>query len=348
VYVGTYTSGDSRGIYRFQFDEATGDASDPVPVAELANPSFLGWHPDRPLLYAVSETSDGPDRAGLVVAFAVDEDGGLTRINEQPSGGAGPCYVSVHPDGTHVFVANYGGGSVAAFPVRSDGGLDDATAVVQHAGSSVNERRQQAPHAHAILAAPGGSFVFAADLGIDRVQAYHFARDGGTLTPHEPGTITTAPGAGPRHLAFHPDGEALYVINELDSTVGAYTFDATHGTVAPRGVVSTLPAGFEGTSYPSEVAVHPTGRFVYGANRGHNSIAAFRVGDDHGLTFVGAYETDGDWPRHFAVHPSGTFLFAANQRSDSITVFVIDQQTGALSDTGTRIAVPSPAVIRFR
>jgi 6-phosphogluconolactonase len=298
------------------------------------------------VLYAVSETSSGPAKAGFVMAFAIGADGGLTKINEQPSGGSGPCYVSVTPSGSHVLVANYGGGSVASYVVRADGGLAPAASVVQHTGSSVTDR-QKGPHAHSILAAPGDRFALAADLGIDRVLVYALDGKTGQLTAHTPPAAAAKPGAGPRHLAFHPAGDALYVINELVSNVSTYAWDAARGVLAEKGAASTLPEGFTGSNTTAEVAVHPSGQFVFGSNRGHDSIAVFRVGADRTLTRVSVTPTGGRTPRHFAVDPSGAFLLAANQRSGDISVFRIDRATGALTDTGLRTTLGSPVCVRF-
>jgi 6-phosphogluconolactonase len=346
LYVGTYTDGTSEGIYRAELDPATGRVSRPVLVATAANPSFLARHPSRPVLYAVSETSGGPGGAGSVSAFAVRPDGMLTKINEQSSGGSDPCYVSVAASGSHVLVANYTGGSVASFRVRSDGGLEAAASIVQHEGSSVTDR-QKGPHAHSIVPAPGGRFVVAADLGIDRLLVYDLDPQTGRLAANVPPAIASPAGAGPRHVAFHPQGDALYAINELASTVSTYAWDDVRGVLTERGTVSTLPDGFAEPNTTAEVTVHPTGRFVYGSNRGHDSIAVFRVNADRTLTRTSVTPTGGRTPRHFAVDPTGRFLLAANQRSDSITVFRVDQETGALTDASETISVGSPVCVRF-
>jgi 6-phosphogluconolactonase len=346
LYVGTYTDGTSEGIYRAVFDPASGQLSQPVLVAEAVNPSFLARHPTKPVLYAVSETSSGPGKSGSVMAFAVAPDGTLEKINEQPSGGSDPCYVSVTTSGSHVLVANYGGGSVASFALRSDGGLEAAATIVQHEGSSVTDR-QKGPHAHSIVPAPDGRFVVAADLGIDRLLVYGLDPQTGRLAANVPPAIASPAGAGPRHMVFHPDGDALYVINELMSTVSTYAWDGVRGVLTERGAVSTLPDGFDGRNTTAEVTIHPTGTFVYGSNRGHDSIAVFRVNADRTLTRTSVTPTGGQVPRHFAVDPSGRFLLAANQRSDSITVFRIDQATGALTDAGVKISVGSPVCVRF-
>lgn len=347
VYVGTYTDGASKGIYRLDLDPATGRLSEPALAAEAVNPSFLAWHPTKNVVYAVSEINTvGPQKAGTVIAFAVTGDK-LEKINEQPSGGAHPCYVSVNAEGTHVFAANYSGGSVAAFPLRPDGGIGEASAVVAHTGSSVHQRQRQ-PHAHSILPARGTPFVLAADLGIDRVLVYRFDRTTGSLTPNDPPGAAAEPGAGPRHLALNPAGDTLFVVNELKSTVASYGWDGKAGTLQAAAVTSTLPEGFSGSNTTAEVAVHPSGPFVYVSNRGHDSIAVFRVGAGRALTRVSVHSTEGNQPRHFGIDPSGRFLLAANQKSDSIVVFRIDQETGALADTGIRARVPTPVCVRFR
>jgi 6-phosphogluconolactonase len=346
IYIGTYTAGESRGIYRVELDRASGRLSAPVLAADAENPSFLAWHPSRSVLYAVREShaAEG-SRPAAVLAYRRDPGGALAFIDEVPSGGLGPCFVSVHPAGTHVFVANYTGGSVAALPVRTDGGLRPASAIVRHGGSSVHAARQRRPFPHAIRAAPGAVFVLAADLGADRLLVYRFDTERGTLTPHDPPAALAAPGAGPRHFAAHPSGDAVFLINELNSTMASYAWNAETGRLDLRGIASTLPAVFAGENLAAEVAVDPTGRFVYGSNRGHDSIAAFRVNADRTLAAVGHYQTGGRTPRHFAIDPPGTFLLAANEESDSLVLFGIDPVTGALVDTGTRARVPAPAFV---
>jgi 6-phosphogluconolactonase len=358
LHVGTYTDGASQGIYRLGFNPETGALGEPVLAAEAVNPAFLAWHPRLPVLYAVGETDTGLDQQGAVMAFAAAADGSLRKMNEQPSGGAGPCYVSVDTAGRCVFVANYHGGSVAAFSLDAAGRIGTVSSIVRHSGSSVHPVRQRKPYAHAILpapgapsapGAPGASFALAADLGIDRVLVYHVDEAGGLLTSHDAGTVA-APGAGPRHLAFTPAGDALFVMNELNSTIAAYAWDATRGTLERRGdPVSTLPADFTGENLTAEIAVHPNGEFLYGSNRGHDSLAIFRIGAEHHLTRVGLHPTHGKTPRHFAIDPTGAFLIAANQDSDSLVTFRIDRHTGLLSDpVGSSARVPSPSCVRFR
>jgi 6-phosphogluconolactonase len=346
IYIGTYTDAESRGIYRLALDGDGAQLSAPVLVAPAENPSFLAWHPSRPVLYTVCETHDpAATKPSAVLAYAVDAAGDLALINKEPSGGLGACFVSVHPAGTHVFVANYRTGSVAVFPVRSDGGLAPASALVEHRGSSVHATRQQRPYAHSIRMAPGNRFVLAADLGADRLFVYRFDPVHGTLILHDPAAAVAAPGAGPRHVTAHPSGHAVILVNELNSTLASYAWDGARGTLDLRALVSTLPDGFSGENTAAEVAVHPSGRFVYSSNRGHDSIAAFRAGREWTLTPAGAYSTGGRTPRHFAIDPSGDLLLVANQESDSLVLFRLDRETGALADTGARARVPSPAFV---
>jgi 6-phosphogluconolactonase len=346
VYIGTYTDGDSQGIYRLELDLVHGRLSPPVLVAEAMNPSFLAPHPSRPVLYSVSEIhSAGHGRRPSLLAYEMRDDGSLRLINERWSRGLGACFASVHPAGTHVFVAHYRTGSVAALPIGGDGELLPASSVVQHRGSSMHPVRQDGPHAHSVRMAPGNEFVLAADLGCDRVFVYRFDPLEGRLLPHEPAVFVAASGAGPRHLAVHPSGGTVFVINELNSTVASYLWDGTRGTLHQHGVVSTVPDEFDGENTAAEVVVHPSGRFVYGSNRGHDSIAAFRIGDNGTLRPVGICSSGGRTPRHFAIDASGTFLLVANQESDSLILFRIDLESGVLSQTRAQATVASPVFV---
>lgn len=344
LYVGTYTDGDSEGIYRCHMDADTGDLEIIEATGGIANPSFLAFHPDRTHLYAVSETTsfeDGP--GGGVFAYAVDAaGGGLRSLNAKPSRGGAPCYVSVTPDGRFVLVANYVGGNVAILPVQPDGSLGEATDVEQHEGSGPNEERQEAPHAHCILPDPSGRFACAVDLGIDRVIVYR-SDDGNLMRASE---MALQPGAGPRHLAFHPNGRRAYVINELDSTLTACTYD--DGVLEPTHTISTLPPGIDAENYCADIHVAANGRFVYGSNRGHDSIVVFAVDDASGhLSAIQHVPTGGSWPRNFALDPSGRFLLVANQHTDDVVVFSVDGATGRLAPTGHTLAIPSPVCLRF-
>lgn len=348
VYFGTYTDTTSKGIYVGQFDPAQGRVSGVELAAAAARPSFLAIHPHRPLMYAVGEVADFQGKkSGVVRAFAIEASGKLRLLNEQPSGGAGPCHVSVEPGGRCVLVANYGGGSVASLPIEADGRLAPAGSVIQHRGSGPNRQRQQGPHAHSINVDPTGRFALAADLGCDKVFVYRLDAAAGRLTSHDPPAVELAPGAGPRHLAFHPNGRFAYVINELDSTVTTLAYDAAAGRLKVVASVSTLPPSFSGTNTTADVHVHPSGKFLYGSNRGHDSIAVFAIADDGTLRPLAHESTRGRTPRNFALDPTGQYLLAANQDSDTVVVFRIDTQTGLLTLVGQPVALPRPVCIRF-
>ena len=348
-YVGTYTDGDSEGIYRCRFDAETGAVEVLGTTGGIENPSFLAIDPGGRYLYATSETSEfSGEPGGGVYAYAIEgTSGSLRAVNAQPSRGGGPCYVTTTPGGDYVLVANYGGGSVAVLPVRDDGGLRSASDVVQHKGSSVNPRRQEGPHAHCIVLDAAGRYAFAVDLGLDQVLIYRLEGDG-TLRSADPSYVAVEPGAGPRHLAFHPDGARAYVINELNSTVTAFAYNAERGSLTETQTITTLPDGFSGQNYPADIHVHPNGRFLYGSNRGHDSIVVYAIEADSGkLSIVQHEPTGGAWPRNFGIHPSGRYLLAANQNSNDVHVFAIDEGSGRLSPTGHALDVPSPACVRF-
>jgi 6-phosphogluconolactonase len=348
VYVGTYTGGASRGIYRFDLDTASGTASVPELAAETTNPSFLAMHPNGLILYAVNEVSDfGGARMGAVSAFAVDAVGHLFFINRQPSGGADPCHLAIDPAGRHVLVANYSSGSLAVLPLASLGRLSPSSSVHGHRGRGADPVRQAGPHSHAVVFDPSGQFVFEADLGTDRIHAFRFDAATGRLTPNEYRDAALPPGAGPRHLAWNPSGRVLYSVNELNSTVTAYHFNAWLGSIEPVQTVSTRPDGFTGPNSAAEIAVLPNGRFLYASNRGHESLAVFAIDPATGrLTPAGHVPTGGKTPRHFAIDPTNRWLLAANQESGSITIFRLDAATGQLSEAG-RVAVPDPVCLLF-
>jgi 6-phosphogluconolactonase len=347
VYVGTYTKGDSEGIYTCQFNPATGElrlVGDPAPITD---PSFLAVDSKRRFLYSVSEAGDAASGStGSVTAFAISDDGRLEYLNTQPSGSDGPCHVSVDATDRQVLVANYGGGSVAILPIRGDGSLGEPTDVVPHRGSGPNPDRQQGPHPHSINVDPTNRFAFVPDLGTDEVVAYRLNLVLGLLTPEAGLTASLAAGAGPRHFDFHPGGGYAYAINELDSTVTAFSYDGSTGTLKELHTVSTLPDGFEGTNYPADVYVSPSGRFLYGSNRGHHSIAIFAIDGESGmLTPIGHESTRGEWPRNFVIDPTGAFMLVANEHTDDIVTFRIDGETGLLEATGHVEKVPSPVCL---
>jgi 6-phosphogluconolactonase len=344
LYVGTYTeSTRSEGIYLVRMDRRSGELLRVGAVNAGANPSFLTIHPNGRALYAVNELE-----TGMVSAFAIETaTGALTRLNDQPSEGGAPCFVSVDRSGRALLVANYAGGSVALLPIQPNGALAPAH-VVQHTGTGPNAERQEAPHAHCILPDSSNRFVLVADLGADRVFVYRLDLDKKSLRHVEPGYAVMRPGAGPRHIAFHPKLPLVFVANELDSTVATLRFDSARGALTVLDARSTVPAEWTGTNYPADIHVEPHGRTLYVSNRGHNSIAVFSVAESTGaLALDQVVSTDGDWPRNFSLHPSGRWLLVANQRSDSVVVFGCDPENGRLTPTPQRIAIPSPVCLQF-
>jgi len=346
LYIGTYTNNaKSKGIYQMQLDLATGALSQPELAGEVASPSFLAIHPTRKFLYAVSEAG-GKDAA--LSAFAVaPETGKLTFLNKQSVRGSGPCYVSVDKTGRAALAANYGSGSICAMPIGTDGLLAEATAFIQHEGSGPNAARQKGPHAHCIDLSPDNRFALVCDLGLDKIFIYRLDPAKAALVPNDPPSASVAPGAGPRHVAFHPSGKFVYVINEMASTVTAFTYACQGGVLTEFQTVPALPADFKGKSTTAEIAVHPSGKFLYGSNRGHDSIAIFAVADDGKLKPLGNQPTLGKTPRCFGIDPSGVWLVATNQGSDNVVVFKIDAETGTLKPTGTPAAVGSPVCVKF-
>ena len=345
VFVGTGTGDPGEGIYPFTFDAATGTLTPKGAVTPSLNPTYLTLSPDERTLYAVNEAG----RSSTISAFQVDpETGALTLLNQQPAGGAGPCYVSTDATGAWVFVAHYVSGSVAVFPVAADGRLGEAVQVVQHAGTGPNAQRQDGPHAHYIHPDPQNRFVFVNDLGIDRVLIYPFDAATGRLDTANVREVPTAPGAGPRHLDVHPNGRFVYLINELDGTVTAFAYDAAEGQMTPLQTISAMPEGFDGHRQSADIHVHPSGRFLYASNRGgFDSIAIFAIDEATGrLTFVG-HEEAVVWPRNFAIDPSGAFLLVGNRRANTIGVFRIDLATGRLTLVSEAADVPEPVCITF-
>jgi len=350
MYVGTYTRGPSKGIYAYRFESTTGKTTPIGLVAETQNPSFLAIHPNQRFLYAANEISSYEGQAaGSISAFAIDSaTQALKLLNRVSSRGAGPCHVAVDKTGKWLFAANYAAGSVAAFPIREDGSLGEASAFFQHAGSSVDKQRQSGPHAHVVMLAPDNRFALVADLGLDRVFAYQIDPARGGLAPNIPAFVSLAPGSGPRHVAFRPDAKFVYSLNELLSTVSTFRYDASRASLKELQTLSTLPKGWSGSNSTAEIAVHPNAKFLYTSNRGEDSIAIFRIDRSRGtLSFVDRTPTGGKTPRNFAIDPSGTFLLAANQDSGNVVTFRIDSQTGRLTPTGDILEVPSPVCILF-
>ena len=344
MYVGTYTGKGSTGIYAWRFNAGTGKLTEIGVAGQTDNPSFVALAPSGRYLYAVNEK-----RNGTVSAFSVDSaTGKLTPLNSAPSRGSGPCHLTVDKTGRTLLVANYDSGSVAGIRIDAEGRLGESSAFDQHQGTGGDPKRQRGPHAHSVNIPANQRYAVAADLGTDQLYVYKFDPANGTLTPNTPPSTKTAPAAGPRHFAFHPNQKFAYAINELASTLAAYSFDQNKGTLTEIQSVSTLPADFKGENSTAEVVVHPNGRFVYGSNRGHDSIAVFRIDAKTGkLTPAGHASTQGKTPRNFAIDPSGKYLFAANQDTNNIVMFKLNTETGALTPTGQTLSVTSPVCVRF-
>ena len=350
MYVGTYTSGRSEGIYIYKLDLADGSLERVGVARGVTNPSYLALDRARRLLYSVEETEEYEgEKSGAVSAFRVDRrDGGLAFVNRQASKGGAPCYVTADNAGRFVLVANYVGGNVAVLPVLKGGELGKAVEVEQGSGSGPVRERQESPHAHCVLLDASNRHAYACDLGADKVMGYDFDARRGTLTPNARASVSLKPGAGPRHLTFDRAGRHAYVLNELDSTVTAFARAPRSGALRELKTYSILPADFKGENTGADIHLTPDGRFLYCSNRGHDSIAAFRVNARAGsLTPAGHTPTGGKTPRNFAVDPTGRFLLVANQRSDSVVTFRIDSSTGALQPTGHAAEVPSPVCLKL-
>jgi 6-phosphogluconolactonase len=349
VFVGTYTTKtESKGIYAYEFDADTGKLTPKGVAAETPDPSWVAVHPSGKFLYAVNEAG----KASTVSAFAVEaKSGKLTLLNQLPALGEDPCYLSLDKTGKYVLVANYSSGTIAVFPILADGRLGEHTALMKDQGATgPNKERQEAPHAHWIETTARNHFAYVADLGLDRVLIYKFNATKGSLTAGEPSdsfSATLNPGAGPRHVAFGPGGKFMYVLGELQSTVTVFA-NETQETYRSVQQISTLPKGFSGRNDAAEIAVHPSGKFLYTSNRGEDTIAIFSIDPAKGtLTFVARVPTGGKEPRHFAIDPSGKYLLAENQHSNNIIVFEIDQMTGVIRQTSQTLDVPSPVDLTF-
>lgn len=352
MYVGTYTEdgSKSKGIYAYRY-APDGGAIKPIGLAaETVNPSFLAVHPNHRFLYAVNEVGNYKgEKSGAVSAFAIDHvTGKLTLLNQVASKGADPCYITVDKTGKFVLVANYTGGSVAVFPVLEDGRLGETSAFVQHKGHGANPERQEGPHAHSIDLSSDNRFAMVDDLGLDETLVYKFDSTKGSLTLNDPPFAKADPGSGPRHFAFAPNGKFAYVINEMGKSVSAFSFDSKAGMLRPLQSISTLPKGFAGQNDDAEIEVHPSGKYLYASNRGHDSIAVFAVDANKGtLAVIEDVSTKGQTPRSFEIDPAGKLLFVANEKSDNIVIFRIDTQSGRLRPTGQVLDVVEPVCVKF-
>lgn len=349
AYVGTYTNGDAKGIYAYRFDAGSGSMSPLGLAAASPNPSFLALHPNGEFLYAVNEGDPDSPTNGSVSAFSINKQTGqLTFLNKADSLGAGPCHLVVDHTGKFVFVANYGAGSVGSWRIQPDGSIGEMASLVQHQGSSVHER-QGAPHAHEAVISQDNARLFVPDLGLDKVMVYQINAETGELTANNPPAAVLTPGTGPRHMEFHPDGRHAYVIGEINSTITTFDFDPSTAALTSKQVVSTLPEGFTDNSSTAEIEVSSDGKFVYGSNRGNDTIAVFAVDPEaKTLTPVEHAPIQGRTPRNFVIDPSGAYLFSENQNTNNIVQFARDASTGKLTPTGQVLTdVPSPVCMVF-
>lgn len=350
LYVGTYTAGKSKGIYILEFNVNTGGLIQKNFCAGIENPSFLVVNSNNKFLYAVSEIGNYKNqKSGGIYSYKIDqENNSLQFINSVSSNGAHPCHLTVDRNDKYVIAANYSDGNISVIKINDDGSLGERTDFVQHYGKSVNKSRQEAPHTHSVNIDASNKIVVAADLGIDKLMLYKFDDVNGKLNPTEQIYLETKPGAGPRHFTFHLNRKFAFVINELDCTITSLHFNPRDYLLEPIETVSTLPDDFKGENTCADIHIHPNGKFVYGSNRGHDSIAVFSFDETNGkLSLIQHQSTLGKTPRNFTIDPSGKFLLAANQNSDSIIVFSIDQLTGKLYETNQKIEIPSPVCLLF-
>lgn len=348
LYTGSYTEKDASGIHTYRV-EANGELTKLFEAPGLPNPTFLAIHPSKKYLYAVNEIGEYDGKpAGAVSAYFIHADGLLDPINTQSSVGSGTCHITFDRAGKNALVANYGSGSAAVLPINEDGSLKPASAFVQHTGSGADAERQEGPHAHSTTLSPDERYAFVADLGLDKLMTYRFDGSKGSLEANVPAFTAMHAGAGPRHFTFHPNGRWAYVINELDNTIVAYDYSAGTGALTVKQKIGTLPVGWQGTSYCADIHISPNGKFLYGSNRGHDSIAIFAIARTGGLLSLVGHQGEGIvWPRNFAIDPTGRFLYVANQNSDSIVAFTMDANTGALTPTDIRMNLPKPVCIQF-
>ena len=356
AYVGTYTNAQSKGIYALSLatpNQADSQTISLTPIglaAQVTSPSFLAVDAKHRFVFAVNEVDKTAGQpGGGVSSFSIDPKSGmLTAINQQSSMGKGPCHIVVDSSGKNVLVANYGSGSVAVYQVASDGRLSEATSFIQHQGSSVNKSRQEGPHAHCVALDAANRFAFVCDLGLDKVMIYRFDAQNGKITPNDPAFATVKAGSGPRHITFGRDGKFAYVNNEIASTVTVFSYDEKNGALSEVQSLSTLPADFKGNTSTAEIAVHPSGKFLYVSNRGHDSIATFSIDQTKGtLTWVEAHPSGGKTPRHFAIDPAGKYLVMENQGTGNIVLCSIDSESGRLTNVGAPVQVASPVCVVF-
>ncbi len=350
LYVGTYTTGKSKGIYRCRFDPSSGSINKTGVREGIINPSFLAIDPQKKYLYAVSETGNYQGKtSGSVDAYKITGSAGsLEYLNERPSHGAAPCHIIVDKESRYVMVANYNSGNIAVFPIEEDGRLGRATDIIQHHGSSINKERQAGPHAHCIVLDPDNRFALSCDLGTDKVMIYHFDAEKGKLLPADQPFAKVKPGLGPRHIAFHPNGKIIYVICEMGNVVLVFDYDPEKGRLRQKQSIPTIPSDFKGKTKAAELQASSDGRFLYASNRGADTLVVYAIHPQNGeLSLVQTQPALGKFPRHFIIDPTGKYLIAANKNSDNIVVFSINQETGKLAPTGETLDIPAPVCVTF-
>jgi 6-phosphogluconolactonase len=349
VFISAFASGDKGAIHAFQFDSKSGALKPLQRTTDIKNPFFLAISPDQRFLYAIDAEKFGGADDEFVSAYSIEgRTGALKRLNQQSARGTASCYLDVDATSRTVVVANYSSGSVASLPVQKDGSLGEAASFVQHSGSGADPARQKGPNAHSIVVSPDNRFALAADLGIDKILIYHLDAATAKLTPNDAQPfVKMQPGSGPRHLTFHPDGRRVYVINELKNTVTFFDYASDAGTLTERQTISTLPADFTGKSYCADLKITPDGRFLYGTNRGHDSIAVYRIADDGRLSLVTIQPSLGKGPQNLLITPDGQWLLCANMPGNSVIVFRIDPKTGELKAAGDPVTMPMPSCIRW-
>ena len=348
VLISSFAAGEMGAIQAYQLDTATARLKPIHRTEGIENPFFTVVSQDQKYLYTIHAKTFGGQDPEQVAAYALEgRTGRMTLLNRQSTRGTASCYLDIDATGKTVLVANYTTGNVASFPVREDGSLGESVSFFQHAGSSVDPARQQGPNAHCFVISPDNRFAFAADLGIDQVLGYRLNAATATLSRNEPAFVKTPPGAGPRHLTFHPNGKYVYVINELKNSITLFDYASDRGALTERTTISTLPAGFTGTSYCADLKITPNGKFLYGTNRGHDSIAAYQIGSDGVLTLLGIEPSRGQGPQNLAITANGALLLCANMPGNNLAIFRIHDQTGKLAPVGDPVSQPSPSCIRI-
>lgn len=349
LYIGAYTDSDEEGIYVYKFDATDGEFEYLSTTKGVKNPSYLAINSKNKLLIAVNELDDfNGEKSGAVSSFVINSNGSLKPLNMVASGGGAPCYVSIDKAAKWAMVANYNGGNVSIFPIEKDGMLKPYADLKQHFGVESLNGKKSIPHAHAIVYAPKEESALAVDLGIDKIMTYNVDKKNGTLTNNKSLEFSTVSGAGPRHLTFHPNGKLVFFISELNSTITSCTYDNKTGKMNEVTTLSTLPDSFNGDSYCADIHVSPNGKYLYGSNRGHDSIVIFEIDQKTGgLTFIDHHSVNGKWPRNFIIDPTGKFLLVANQHSNNVVVFKVDSATGKLKANGVELEISKPVCLKM-